>query len=238
MINAVAIDDEPLALEVIKTFCADIDFVELKRTFTKPNEGLKYLKKFPADLVFLDIKMPSISGLNLINSLEQNTMVIFTTAFPQYAAYSYELNAIDYLIKPINRNRFVQACNKANEFHGYMRNKSLEKQSDLFIRADFSLIKVPIMDILFIEGFGDYLKVNIQGRSTVVARMTMKEIIELLPSNDFVRIHRSFIVPFKRIVSIRNKFISICGMDLPIGNTYYDDFIKSFKSSNETGFVK
>src|SRR5882762_2647821 len=120
MINAIAIDDEPLAHKVIKSFCGQVDFVNLQKSFTKPNEALKYLKKFPADLLFVDIHMPGMTGIDLVKALPQNTMVIFTTAFSEYAAVSYELNAIDYLLKPINLKRFTQAVNKAREYLDYL----------------------------------------------------------------------------------------------------------------------
>lgn len=229
MINAIAIDDEPLAINVIETFCAGVDFINLEKTFTKPTEALKHLRKFPVDLLFLDIKMPAMSGINLLKSLQQNIMVIFTTAYSDYAVQSYELNAIDYLLKPINHKRFLQAVNKAQEYFNYMHRTNIESQKDIFIRADFSLIKVPLADILYIEGLGDYLKVNIKDRKTVVARMTMKEIAENLPTSDFIRVHRSFILPINRIQSVRNKIIYIAEKEIPIGNTYMKDFFRTFR---------
>jgi len=230
MINAVAIDDEPLAINVIETFCADIDFINLQRTFTKPTEALKHLKKFPADLLFLDINMPAMSGINLLKTVQQNPMVIFTTAYSDYAVESYELNAIDYLLKPINHKRFTQAVNKAQDYFNYLHKTNIESQKDIFIRADFSLIKVPLADILYIEGLGDYLKVHIKDRKTVVARMTMKEIADNLPANDFIRVHRSFILPVSRIQSVRNKIIYIAEKEIPIGNTYVEEFFNVFKA--------
>ncbi|MFV0398775.1 MAG: LytR/AlgR family response regulator transcription factor [Bacteroidales bacterium] len=122
MINAIAIDDEPLALNVLETFCDKNESVNLQKTFTQPNEALRYLHKFPVDLIFCDIQMPSITGLNLIRSLNQQTMVIFTTAFSEYAAISYELNAIDYLLKPINQKRFNQAIRKSQDYYNYINN--------------------------------------------------------------------------------------------------------------------
>ncbi|MBK9636820.1 MAG: response regulator transcription factor [Bacteroidetes bacterium] len=229
MINAIAIDDEPLAINVIETFCKDVKFINLQRSFTKPTEALKYLRKFPVDLIFLDIKMPTMSGLNLLKAVQQNTMVIFTTAFSDYAAESYELNAIDYLLKPINPNRFTQAVNKAQEYFNYIHKTNIESQKDIFIRADFSLIKVPLADILYIESLGDYLKVNIKDRKTVVARMTMKEIAEILPSKDFIRVHRSYILPVSKIQSVRNKIIYTAEKEIPIGNTYAEDILNIFK---------
>src|SRR6186713_1553043 len=123
MINAIAIDDEPLALTVIQSLCNKSENINLQKTFTQPGEALKHLRKFPVDLIFCDIQMPSMTGINLVKSLQQNTMVIFTTAFSQYAAISFELSAIDYLLKPINQKRFTQAIAKAQEYFDYIHKK-------------------------------------------------------------------------------------------------------------------
>ena len=134
MINAIAIDDEPLALKVIISHCEKIDFVDLQKTFTHPTEALKYLRKYPVDLLFVDIQMPSINGINLVKAIQHNTMIIFTTAFSEYAVVSYELNAIDYLLKPINFKRFTQAVNKANEYYNYFNKQNHSEDKYIFIR--------------------------------------------------------------------------------------------------------
>ena len=226
--NAIAIDDEPLALHVIETFCNDIAFINLQKTFTKPTEALKYLRRFPADLLFVDIQMPSITGVNLVKEVQQNSLIIFTTAYSEYAAESYELNAIDYLLKPIHQSRFNQAVNKAHDYYNYLHRVSNSIQKEIFIRADFSLIRVPLDEILSIEGLGDYLKVIMKDRKTIVARMTMKEISENLPSADFIRIHRSYILPKKRILSVRHKTVFTDDRDYPIGVTYQEEIYKLF----------
>ena len=126
-------------------------------------------------------------------------MVIFTTAFSEYAAVSYELNAIDYLLKPINQKRFTQAITKAQEYFDYINKKDQSADKNIFIRADFSLVKIPLDDILYIEGLADYLKIHIKDRKTIVARMPMKDMMEKLPSADFIRVHRSYILPFRKL---------------------------------------
>ncbi|WP_293908290.1 LytR/AlgR family response regulator transcription factor [Sphingobacterium sp. UBA5670] len=228
MIKAIAIDDEPLALTVIESFCKKVDFIDLQKTFTQPNEALKHLRKYPADLLFVDIHMPGLTGIALVKALKQNTMVIFTTAFSEYAAVSYELNAIEYLLKPINLKRFQQAVNKANEYLNFINRTDEQGDKNIFIRADFSLVQIPLADVLFIEGMADYIKIFIKGRKTVVARMTMKEISEKLPENDFIRVNRSAIIPQHRIEHIRNKTIFLSDREVSIGNTYMDDIIKRF----------
>jgi DNA-binding LytR/AlgR family response regulator len=228
MIKAIAIDDEMLALEVIEALCGEIDFIDLQKTFTKPTEALKYLRKFPADLVFLDIKMPSISGIQFAKEIKQDTMVIFTTAFSDYAIESYELNAIDYLLKPISKKRFEAAVNKVREQFELKSQKAKPAARNIFIRADFSLVQIPVADILLVEGMADYVKIHIRNRKNVVARMTMKELSSKLPEADFIRVNRSIIVPVVRIESVRNKTVFLSDMEIPIGGTYLEEFNKRF----------
>jgi Response regulator of the LytR/AlgR family len=230
MINAIAIDDEPLALKVIKSLCDKSENVHLQKTFTQPNQALKHLRKFPVDLIFCDIQMPSMTGINLVKSLQQNTMVIFTTAFSRYAAISYELNAIDYLLKPVNQKRFTQAIAKAQEYYDYANKKDQSADKNIFVRADFSLVKIPLADILYIEGLADYLKIHIKDRKTIVARMPMKEMMEKLPSVDFIRVHRSFILPFGKIEAVRGTTVFIGDMEFPIGRTYAGEFFNRYSS--------
>lgn len=224
MITAIAIDDEPLALKVIESHCEKTDFINLQKTFTHPTEALKYLRKYPVDLLFVDIQMPSMNGITLVKSIQQNTMIIFTTAFSEYAVVSYELNAIDYLLKPVNFKRFNQAVNKANAYYNYINKQNHSEDKHIFIRADYSLVNILLSDILYIEGLSDYLKIFIRDRKTVVARLTMNEMVEKLPIKDFIRVHRSFILPFNRIESVRSNSITIPEREIPIGKTYIKDF--------------
>lgn len=228
MINAIAIDDEPLALKVIELLCGKNESINLKKTFTQPSEALKHLRKFPADLIFCDIQMPAMTGINLVQSLERSTMVIFTTAFSEYAAVSYELNAIDYLLKPINQKRFTQAIAKAQEYSDYLNKKGQVADKNIFVRSDFSLVKIPLADILYIEGLADYLKIHIKDRKPIMARMPMKDMMEKLESTDFIRVHRSFILPFSKIESVRGTTIFIGDAFFPIGRTYAEEFFRRY----------
>jgi len=228
MINAIAIDDEPLALKVIENFCEKVDFINLQKTFNKPSEALKYLNKFPVDLLFLDINMPSINGIEFYREMKQNTMVIFTTAYTEYAVEGFNLNAVDYILKPFTLERFMMAVNKANDYLNYQTQKENTSQF-LFIRADYSLLKINMAHIVYIEGLDDYLKIHLENQKTVVTRLTMKALLEKLPSKQFIRVHRSFIVPLERIESVRNKNILIAGKEIPIGNSYEETFFKQFK---------
>jgi DNA-binding LytR/AlgR family response regulator len=230
MMKAIAIDDEPLALTVIQSLCDKSDSINLQKTFTRPTEALKHLRKFPTDLIFCDIQMPAMTGINLVKSLQQNTMVIFTTAFSEYAAISYELNAIDYLLKPINQKRFTQAVAKSQEYFDYINKKDQSADKNIFIRADFSLVKIPLTDIQYIEGLADYLKIHIKDRKPIMARMPMKDMMGKLPSTDFIRVHRSFILPFSKIEAVRGTTIFIDDNEFPIGRTYADEFFNRYSS--------
>ena len=230
MIKAIAIDDEPLALKVIENFCEKVDFISLEKTFNKPSEALKYADNFPIDLLFLDINMPSINGIEFYKQLKQSTMVIFTTAYSEYVVEGFHLNAVDYILKPFTFDRFLLAVNKANEFFNYQNQKENTSQF-LFVRADYSLVKINIANILYIEGLDDYLKIHIENQKTIITRITMKSILEKLPPKEFVRIHRSFIVPLKRIESVRNKVISLAGIEIPIGASYEENFFKLFTAN-------
>ncbi|MBK6983319.1 MAG: response regulator transcription factor [Bacteroidetes bacterium] len=225
MIKALAIDDEPLALNVIEAFCAQLDYIDLQKTFTKPNEALKHLNKYPVDLLFLDIHMPSLTGIDFYKNIEQNTLVIFCTAHGQYAVEGFNLNALDYLLKPFTFERFKQATDKARDYFSSSNN---QKAQHIFVRADYSLQKIMLDDIMCIEALDDYLKIYINNQKTIVARMTMKAMLEKLPSTEFMRVHRSFIVPIKKVESLRNKMLQLGDKKIPVGNSYEEDVLKHF----------
>ncbi len=229
MIKAIAIDDEPLALEILEGFCSDVGFLKLERTFTQTAEAKRYVENYPVDLIFLDVQMPSISGIDFYKGLEQNTMVIFTTAHSQYALDGFNLSAVDYLLKPYSHERFMLAVNKANDYYGFLHNQTTPKSNHIFIRAEYSLVKIAFDEIVYIEGLADYLKIHLTQGKPVITRMTMKSILEKLPTT-FIRVHRSFIVPINRIERVRNKTIHLAGVQIPIGSSYLEDFEKAFKA--------
>ena len=230
MIRALAIDDEPPALKVIENFCRRSGLVTLDKTFTKPHDALKHLQNYPVDLLFLDIQMPSLSGIDFYKAVKQDVMVIFTTAYSDYAVEGFNLSAVDYLLKPFTYDRFLQAVNRANEYFNYKHQSKNDTPQYLFIRADYSLVKVALKDIAYIEGLDDYLKIYTGADRPIVARMTMKAILEKLPANDFIRVHRSFIVPFQRIKNVRNKVISLDNVEIPVGISYEKAFFDLFKA--------
>jgi Response regulator of the LytR/AlgR family len=233
MIKAIALDDEPLALSIISNFCSQADNIQLDKVFTKPNDARKYIDNFPVDLIFLDIQMPSISGLDFLKDLEKEIMVIFTTAYPEYAVEGFNLSAIDFLLKPFTQERFQQAVTKANDYYNYMNNADTQKHPFMYIRADYSLIKINLADIIYLEGLSDYVKFHLDNHKPIVARITLKSLSERLSGSDFIRVHRSYIVPVARINFIRNRNLYIhhndTTIELPIGKSYEDEVFKLFK---------
>lgn len=227
MIQCIAIDDEPLALELVSTYCAEIDFIQLQKTFTKTSDALKYIKSNPVDLLFLDIQMPDISGIDFYKNLEEKTMVIFTTAYSEYAVEGFNLNAVDYLLKPYELERFRKAVNKAKEFYDYSA-KETNETNYIFVRADYSLIKIDCNDILYIESIDDYLRIHLSGKKPVMTLSTLKAIEDKLPSSNFIRVHRSYIVALNKIESVRGKNIQLPLAEIPISNKYEADFFKAY----------
>ena len=227
MIHAIAIDDEPLALQVINHFCEKIDFIKLEKTFTKQNEAQKYINNYPVDLIFLDIQMPNKNGIDFYKILEKDIMVIFTTAFSEYAVEGFNLNATDYLLKPFSFERFETAVQKVR--NEYQFRHMTNAQTHLMIRADYKLYRIEYEDIKYIEGLDDYIQIHLENKTKIVARFSMKNIISKLPENLFIRVHRSFIVPIKKVKTIQNKSILIDEVSIPIGDTFREDVQNLFQ---------
>lgn len=228
MIKCIAVDDEPLALELVEIFCGQVPFLQLVKTFTKTSAAQKHLQTFPVDLIFLDIQMPDRNGIEFFKSMKQASMVIFTTAHSQYAVESYTLNAVDYLLKPLQQKRFVQACEKAKDFYEYINNKNSGAPNFLYIRSEYALVKIPFAEILYLETMDDYIKIHQSGKKPVLTLMSMKKMMERLPHTEFIRVHRSFIVPFSKIESVRGKRISLGVINLPIGASYEKGFLAAY----------
>lgn len=227
MINCIAIDDEPLALEILETFCAKVPFLKLDKVFTDTTEAAKHLKKFPTELLFLDIQMPDMSGIDFYRQYAKDKMVIFTTAHSQYAVEGFNLNALDYLLKPIEFTRFLQAANKAQEYHNYLYRSNSNEHNFLFVRSEYSLIKIALADILFIETLDDYIKIHVKDKKPVLTKMNLKNVLSKL-SEDFIRVHRSYVVPLSKVSSVRGKIIHLNGTEIPIGIKFEDDFFTRY----------
>ncbi|QJD77326.1 LytR/AlgR family response regulator transcription factor [Spirosoma rhododendri] len=231
MIRAIAIDDEPPALRIITHFCNLTESIDLLHTFTRTDEAMQFLEQHPVDLLFLDINMPAMTGIEFYQAIPNRAMVIFTTAYAEYAVTGFDLSAVDYLLKPFTLDRFRQAVDKAAEqlrWQSTPDEPSASPERFLHVRADYKLYQIALSDILYVEGLDDYLKIHVQTGHPIVARMTMKAMQQKLPDTDFIRVHRSFIVPFRRIESVRNKVIQLAGQSIPIGASYEADFFERF----------
>jgi len=215
--KAIAIDDEPLALEVIRSHAAKVPFLELEGVFTDAFEGLNYLQKHPVDLLFLDIKMPDISGIEFYNTLRHKPMVIFTTAYSEHAVTGFDLDAVDYLLKPFSLPRFLKACTKANEIH-QLRSSEIPS-NHIFIKTGYEQVKVMFEDIHYLESEGNYISF-VTKTGKLLTRMTFAEVESLLPHNDFIRIHRSFIAAKNQIDKIERGQVIIKGVAIPVGESY------------------
>lgn len=226
MITAVAIDDEPLALKVITHFCGQVNFINLLKTFTKTDEALDYLDKNKVDLLFLDIQMPGRTGLDLYKIAGPDIMVIFTTAHSQYAVEGFNVNAVDYLLKPFAFDRFLTAAEKAAKEK--KARATTTGQGYLTVRADYKQYRIDYADILLIEGLDDYIRIHIKGKTSITARVSMKNILAKLPEEEFIRVHRSYIVPLSKVKSMYNKTLQIEDFVIPVGDTYKDSIARYF----------
>ncbi len=230
MLKAIAIDDEPIALEVIKNLSSKISFVELAATFTNAFNAIEYLQKEKIDLIFLDIKMPDISGIDFLKSLSNPPMVIFTTAYSEHAVQSFELDAVDYLLKPFSLARFLRASNKAQELLLFRSSPTADfnESKTLFIKSGYEQIRVEVNDILYVESCGNYMEFVLENRK-MASRLTMSETEALLPASDFIRVHRSYIVSKKHVQKMDRKSIWIKQTELPIGAAYLSAIEKMIK---------
>lgn len=231
MIRCIAIDDEPLALQLINEYCGKISFLKLEKTFTNTDEAKAYLQHNNIDLLFLDIQMPDINGMQFYKNLTQKPPVIFTTAYKDFAAEGFNVDAVDYLLKPFEYDRFLKACYKANEYLEFLSSQELQLNS-IFVKVNYEIMKINLKDIDLIEALDDYIKIYIKP-SPVLTLMTLKSIQEKLPVRDFVRVHRSFIVPLSRIEKFSKTKLWIAGKEIPIGSSYsnvYDQLLTLSKT--------
>jgi DNA-binding LytR/AlgR family response regulator len=230
MLKAIAIDDEPIALEVIKNLSARIPFIELAACFTNAYEAAEFLRKEKADLLFLDIKMPDISGIDFLKSLPSPPMVVFTTAYSEHAVQSFELDALDYLLKPFSQARFLKACNKAYELYELKMSSQglIPAPGHIFIKSGYGQIRLDLGDILYVQSTGNYMQFVLTGEK-ILSRLTMNEVEELLPAAAFIRIHRSYIVAKAKVSRIEKGMVWIKEKELPVGAGYAPEVGKILK---------
>lgn len=225
MILCIAVDDEPKALDVLSIHAAKAPEIDLVRTFTNPKDALAFLKDNFVDLIFLDINMPGISGLQFVERLQSKPYIIFTTAYSEYAIDSYNFEAVDYLLKPIEFDRFYKAINKVKK---QIQLNSLQQDSLLskfiFVKDGYKQIKICIEDILYIQSEGNYLNI-VSNNEKVLVRMTFQSLMEKLPANLFFRVHLSYVVNFSHIQKIEDNHIFIQDTKIPMGIKYKDKLL-------------
>jgi two-component system LytT family response regulator len=224
ILRCIAIDDEPIALDIIKAHVAKVPFLNLKSTFVNAFEALTFLKTEPVDLIFLDINMPDLTGLDFAQVVGNRSQVVFTTAYPEYAWQGFELSALDYLLKPIVFGRFMQATNKA-----YERLSGDSKKSPfVFVKDGYDWVRINLDELQYVESDGNYLTFQETGKKALT-RMTISEAIELLPTDQFMRVHKSYIVALDRIEKIERHQLTIGKVLVPLSVNYRDELLNRVK---------
>lgn len=232
--NCIAVDDEPLALDIIEAYVGKHPDLTLVARCNNAAEASEVLKTHKVDLMFLDINMPEISGLNFVKSLESKPLFMFTTAYPDHAVEGFELDAIDYLLKPISYERFEKGVDKAKEYFSIKQNADVA-ESDLenefiFVKANQKLIKLAYNDIYYVEAFADYVKIFLADKK-IVTLQTMKNMEKKLPAELFSRVHRSFIVNRNHVESFSSTLCEVNEVKIPIGKNYKEGFVNLMKSN-------
>lgn len=223
-LRCIAIDDEPIALDIIKSHASKVPFLDLKRTFVNAFEGLTFLKTEPVDLIFLDINMPDLTGLDFAQVVGNKSQIVFTTAYPEYALQGFELSALDYLLKPIGFGRFMQAANKAYE----RLSGDTKKSPYVFVKDGYDWVRINLDELQYVESDGNYLTFQETGKKTLT-RMTIGEATEMLPKDQFMRVHKSYIIALDRIEKIERHQLNIGKVQVPLGGNYRDDLLERVK---------
>jgi two-component system, LytTR family, response regulator len=224
-IKCLLIDDEPLAIKVLQNYFANFTDFEIIGTFNNSLEALDFINSTPVDAVFLDINMPMMTGFELISLIENKTKVIITTAFREFAAESYDLDVLDYLVKPIPLPRFIKCINKITTEYNLKNNIKTEASkgdSHIFIKVDKKMMKINIEEILFVEGMKEYIKVVTQDK-TYITHKSLTSLSEELPGDKFLRIHKSYVIALNKVKSIEGNRIQILNHTIPIGRNYSKD---------------
>ena len=228
--NCIAVDDEKLVLELVVDNIKQVPYLNLVKACKNAMEAIEVLQRQKIDLIFLDIQMPKLSGLQFIQTLPQPPMIIFITAYDKYAMEGYNLNVVDYLLKPVSLERFLKACNKAKELFDFRNDKlSPNPKEDtpdhIFVHVEYTLVKILFADILFIEGLKDYVKIWLKGiPKAILTIMSLKSLESQLPTSKFMRVHRSFIVSLDKVTSMTKNSVQIGKMMIAVGDQYKEAF--------------
>ena len=239
IIKCAIVDDEPLAVELLASYVEKIPFLQLCGKYNNATDALHGIGEDPVDLLFLDIQMPELNGLELSKMIPENTRIVFTTAFNQYAVDGFRVNALDYLLKPISYADFLEACNKAMQWFQLVQQNEQqpaaataeEEPRSIFVKSEYKLLQINLDDIRYIEGLKDYVKIYTeQSPHPILSLMNMKAIEQMLPASRFIRVHRSFIVQKSKIREIERNRIVFGDVYIPIGDSYkqaFQDFINA-----------
>ncbi len=227
IINCIAIEDEPLALKKIIEFIKQVDYLNLLKGFSNAIDAVGYIKKNPVDLIFLDIRMKKLSGIQFLESLQEKPKVIITSAYDEYALKGYELNVTDYLLKPFTLDRFLKSADKV--YNLLIDSKTNIHNDYIFVKTEYRFEKVKLDSILYIRGMRDYLQIYTQ-ENKIMTLQTFKNIIEILPKDNFQRVHNSYIVAISKIKSIEKNRIQIEDDLIPISKKYRDEFYDLLKN--------
>ena len=228
MLKCIIVDDEPLALDLLEDNIKQIPFLQLAKRCKNAFEAMEVLQNENIDLIFLDIQMPGITGLQFLKSLSSKPMVVFITAYKNYAHEGFELDVLDYLVKPVSFERFLKAANKAKEYFTFKNDRPSEQEKEfIFVYSEYNLIKIIIQEICYIEGLKDYIKIFLtNAQKPVITRLSMKAMEENLSSKKFIRTHKSFIISIDKIKSIRNSRITLTAGEIPLSEHYKETFFK------------
>ena len=237
VLSCIIVDDEPLQPQLLGDYIKKTPFLQLTGVYTNPLEALAAVQQQSIDLVFLDIQMPELSGIQFMQILKGKSKVVVISAYPGYALLGYELDVVDYLIKPVSFERFLKASGKAlNVIHPPLHQQlkapaGLPAEQVLFVKTDYKIVKISLPDILYIEGLKEYIAIHTK-QEKVITLQTMKKMEEVLPATHFVRVHKSFIVAVSKIDSIERSHILIKNSRIPVGDTYKEAFLLFLNSKN------
>ena len=234
MMRCIIVDDEPLVRELLEDSIGQVPFLELVKSCKSALEALEALQDSPVDLIFLDIQMPRLNGLQFLQSLDHPPLVIIVTAYEKYAVESFNLQVADYIVKPFSFDRFLKACNRAAELFR-LKNAAMPsetaKNHDFFVHVEYTLEKIIVADIDYIEGFKDYIKIHLSSRAhPVLTRMSLKAIEARLPADAFIRTHKSFLVAISRITTIKRDFVCIGTTEIPVSETFRENINRVLRS--------
>lgn len=221
MINCIAVDDEKLALDLLEDNIKQVPFLNLLKRCKSPLEAIEVLNAEKVDLIFLDVQMPGLTGMQFLESQGNAPMVVLITAYENYALDAFKYDVVDYLVKPVSVERFLKACNKVSDLYQLRVAGEVGDRNYFFVNADYKQIRIKFNDIVFIEGMKDYVKIHLASENRpVITRMSLKLIEDKLPAKHFMRIHKSYIVSLEKIAAVKKGFVQIAAAEIPVSDNY------------------